>query len=78
MIWGDNLRVTEAGNEHYHERFPIFGDYDYDDDVDLNDVEAFFDCFSGEGVEYDPMECNAFDSDDDDDVDFHDHAALQR
>lgn len=77
MIWIDNIRVTESTSEHYNEVFPIFGDGDYDGDVDVNDFALFLDCFSGEGVPYDPMECNVFDSDDDEDVDFNDFAKLQ-
>ena len=55
----------------------MFGDYDYDDDVNNTDVQAFFGCFNGAGIEYNPMECKAFDSDDDEDVDFADFAAVR-
>ncbi len=78
LIWVDNIRVAESGNEHYHEWFTLFGEYDYHDDMDLNDVEALFECRSGKGIEYDPMECNAFYSDDDEDVDFAGFAAARR
>ncbi len=78
MIWIDNIRVTESTTEHYSEVFPILGDGDYDGDVDVDDYALFFDCLSGEGVPYDPMECNVFDSDDDGDVDLQDVSEFQR
>ena len=38
----------------------------------------FFACFNGAGIEYNPRECKAFDSDDEEDVDFADFAAVRR
>jgi hypothetical protein len=53
------------------------GDYDCDDDVDLNDFAAWGACFTGpDGAPYEP-DCEAFDFDYDGDVDLNDLALLQ-
>lgn len=78
MIWIDNIHVEESTREHYEELFPIFGDGDYDGDVDLDDHALFTDCMSGEGVPYPQMSCNAFDGDDDQDVDLRDGSGMQQ
>jgi len=69
--------------------YPIFaarapGDFDGDGVADLSDYEVFFDCMSGPDVEPDPMppvtpqEClEAFDFDDDGDIDHGDFAGFQ-
>jgi len=60
------------------------GDFDNDEDVDLDDFAAFVDCVAGPDVPPDPAspECaqmclDAFDNDDDADVDLDDFAAFQ-
>ncbi len=53
------------------------GDYNSDDDVDLDDFVWFQACFSGDGYAYPPdMGCEDFDFDLDEDVDLDDYAEL--
>lgn len=56
---------------------PLFGDFDGDQDVDLDDYRRFADCLSGPGEPY-VGECQAGDTDGDRDIDLRDFAAFQR
>ena len=67
----DNLRIV------YPDAAAVDGDSDGDGDVDLFDVDAYLLCVTGiDGGPTEP-ECNTFDLDGDNDVDFHDFARLQ-
>ena len=53
------------------------GDHDCDQDVDLNDFEAYLACVTGPEGEGLPSECEPFDFNGDNDVDFADLGGLQ-
>lgn len=62
--------------DHYVAVGPcLFGDYDCNGDVDLDDFVTFASFLSGPDAEAD---CSAFDSDGDGDVDLADFAQLQQ
>lgn len=54
-----------------------FGDFDLDGDVDLKDLRAFRNCFSGSSVHYPSPNCAAMDADHDQDVDIFDFMVFQ-
>jgi hypothetical protein len=54
-----------------------FGDYDRSGQVDLDDYDWYLDCVSGPGAPADPECLDAFDADEDLDIDFDDFAELQ-
>jgi Lactonase, 7-bladed beta-propeller len=55
----------------------VFGDGDADGDVDIDDYEIFLRCVTGSDAGPIDAGCATFDSEPDDDIDFHDLGALQ-
>ncbi len=99
-VWRATFVLRDEGSTGYAESAPftfngftnvevrdLAGDFDDDNDVDLDDFVAFAECLDGPNSIPDPndpavttceVEClNAFDSDDDRDIDVSDFAAFQ-
>lgn len=73
----DKVLVSDKESQFwiFNVRIPASGDTSGDADVDIEDIAAFQNCFSGSAPYGDP-ECDVFDMDQDLDVDLNDHAAV--
>jgi hypothetical protein len=77
---GDPPAVHQSAEQSWpFEPLPALGDWDNDGDADLDDFDGFGTCLSGPGSPAPSQRClDAFNADQDEDVDVADYAVLQR